>query len=103
METMDLIVLSPLSLLVTFNTICELIVYHSNKSISRLILWIFYCRFSEKHKFTKPNDERALRLMNHSAELVMQEFKDIVVSYGQSDEYSFVFRKKTETYNRRAR
>ena len=41
--------------------------------------------------------------MNKSAEKLMDEFKDIVLGYGQSDEYSFVFRKKSEQYNRRAR
>lgn len=60
-------------------------------------------RFSEKHKFAKPNDERALRLMNHCAESVLSSVDDIVLGYGQSDEYSFVFKRKTETYNRRAR
>lgn len=58
-------------------------------------------KFSNKHNFNKPNDIRALQLMNKSALCVMQEFKDIVLSYGQSDEYSFVFRKETEVYNRR--
>ena len=60
-------------------------------------------RFSDKHDFVKPNDEDALNLMNHAATTVMSEFKDIVFAYGHSDEYSFVFRRKTEAYNRRAR
>lgn len=58
-------------------------------------------KFSNKHNFEKPNDLRALQLMNRSAMAVMQEYKDIVLSYGESDEYSFVFRKETEVYNRR--
>ena len=41
--------------------------------------------------------------MNAAAQHVMNEFKDIVIAYGQSDEYSFVFRKNTESYNRRGR
>lgn len=60
-------------------------------------------RFSEVHNFEKPNDDRSLNLMNESAEKVMADFRDIVLAYGQSDEYSFVFRKSTTTYNRRAR
>lgn len=40
--------------------------------------------------------------MNHAAVKVMQEFPDIVISYGQSDEYSFVFHKSTVMYNRRS-
>lgn len=59
-------------------------------------------RFSEMHNFVKPNDDRSLSLMNMSAEKVMADFRDIILSYGQSDEYSFVFRKSTTTYNRRA-
>ena len=44
-------------------------------------------RFSDKHGFTKPNDERALQLMITAARSVMKEFTDIVIAYGQSDEY----------------
>lgn len=58
-------------------------------------------KFSQQHEFTKPNDDRALNLMNRAAVAVMQEFKDIVISFGESDEYSFVFRKDTLLYNRR--
>ena len=47
------------------------------------------CRFAEAHKFNKPNDDRALSLMSHCASVVMKEFSDIVISYGQSDEYRF--------------
>ncbi|WAR21882.1 THG1-like protein [Mya arenaria] len=59
-------------------------------------------RFSEQHNYIKPNDDRALDLMSKAAETVMEEFKDIVLGYGQSDEYSFVFKKSTNVYNRRA-
>ncbi|KAB0798192.1 hypothetical protein PPYR_09242 [Photinus pyralis] len=58
-------------------------------------------KYSSKHNFTKPNDARALNLMNRSAFCVMKEYKDIVLSYGESDEYSFVLRKETELHNRR--
>ncbi|CAB0035693.1 unnamed protein product [Trichogramma brassicae] len=61
-----------------------------------------FSKFSDLHEFTKPNDRRALHLMNHAAIIVMRNYKDIVMAYGQSDEYSFVFRKSTELYNRRA-
>lgn len=44
-------------------------------------------RFSDSHGFEKPNDLRALQLMNKCAETVMKEFTDIVIAYGQSDEY----------------
>jgi len=59
-------------------------------------------RFSDTHEFSKPNDLNALSLMNAVAEHVMSEFTDIVLCYGQSDEYSFVFRPRTELYGRRS-
>lgn len=40
--------------------------------------------------------------MNQAAISVMEEFRDIIISYGQSDEYSFVFKKDANIYNRRA-
>lgn len=48
--------------------------------------WCVY-RFADEHDFHKPNDDRALGLMNWCAEQVMREFGHIVVAYGQSDEY----------------
>ncbi|XP_053148140.1 probable tRNA(His) guanylyltransferase isoform X2 [Hemicordylus capensis] len=59
-------------------------------------------RFAEQHGFKKPNDDRALQLMNKCAQTVMQELEDIAIAYGQSDEYSFVFKKKSNWFNRRA-
>lgn len=59
-------------------------------------------KFSEVHGFEKPNDKRALDLMTRCAERVMEEFSEICLAYGQSDEYSFVFRKNADLYNRRA-
>ncbi|KAI0775278.1 tRNAHis guanylyltransferase [Trametes elegans] len=58
-------------------------------------------RLSAEHDFVKPNDERALQLMDHAARDVMKEFKDIVLAFGESDEYSFLFRKSAALYNRR--
>jgi len=58
-------------------------------------------KFSEAHDFKKPNDKPALDLMTKCAKKVMQEFNECVVSYGQSDEYSFVFRKDCSLYSRR--
>ncbi|KAI3944872.1 hypothetical protein MKW92_044232 [Papaver armeniacum] len=59
-------------------------------------------KFGDIHEFKKPNDERALKLMNACAEAMFEEFPDLVFSYGVSDEYSFVFKKTTEFYNRRS-
>ncbi|KAF8629976.1 hypothetical protein AX17_005541 [Amanita inopinata Kibby_2008] len=58
-------------------------------------------RFSEAHGFTKPNDLRALQLMDHAARDVMEEYSDIMLAFGESDEYSFLLRKQTTLYNRR--
>lgn len=44
-------------------------------------------RFSDVHGFNKPNDIRALSLMNRCGQAVMDEFGDVVLGYGQSDEY----------------
>ena len=49
-------------------------------------------KFSDSHKFVKPNEKAALDLMNKCAINVMTEFNEIILSYGQSDEYSFIFR-----------
>lgn len=59
-------------------------------------------RFSDIHDFEKPNDEKALNLMNSCAIAVLEEFPDVVFSYGFDDEYSFVFKKETKFYQRRA-
>ncbi|XP_050079724.1 probable tRNA(His) guanylyltransferase [Anopheles maculipalpis] len=58
-------------------------------------------RFCNVHSFTKPNDLDALQLMNLAAMTVMQEFNEIAIGYGQSDEYSFVFRREASVYQRR--
>ncbi|KAF9971782.1 tRNA-His guanylyltransferase [Actinomortierella ambigua] len=58
-------------------------------------------KFSAAHNFIKPNDERALHLMNKAAQTVMKELHDIVLAFGESDEFSFLFRKSTDLYQRR--
>jgi tRNA(His) guanylyltransferase len=57
--------------------------------------------FTKDHNYAKPNDERGLNLMNHAAKTVMQEFQDIIIAYGESDEYSFVFKRNTNLWGRR--
>ncbi|THH07369.1 hypothetical protein EW145_g3419 [Phellinidium pouzarii] len=58
-------------------------------------------RFTDTHTFAKPNDERGLLLMDHAARAVMEEYKDIVLGFGESDEFSFLLRRSTSMYNRR--
>ena len=59
-------------------------------------------RFTSEHEFVKPNDIRALSLMDVCARSVMEEFRDIVFAYGQSDEYSFIFDRKMTLFSRRS-
>eukprot|EP01027_Heterolobosea_sp_BB2_P017948 GEZU01025363.1.p1 GENE.GEZU01025363.1~~GEZU01025363.1.p1 ORF type:complete len:227 (+),score=31.98 GEZU01025363.1:44-724(+) len=61
----------------------------------------YFTRFSAEHDFEKPNDLAALKLMNRCAEEVMKEFADIVIAYGESDEYSFILRKSSNLFSRR--
>ena len=64
---------------------------------------LFTFRFTQAHGFAKPNDERGLMLMSRAAECVLSENKDIILAYGQSDEYSFIFKRNTNSYDRRNR
>ena len=48
-----------------------------------------FVRFSKLHAFDKPNDERALRLMNACATSMLNKVRDIVFAYGVSDEYRY--------------
>eukprot|EP00116_Pleurobrachia_bachei_P008513 sb/3468775/ len=59
-------------------------------------------KFTEDHNFTKPNDKPALDLMTCAAKGVMSELQDIFLAYGQSDEFSFVFKRTSTLYSRRA-
>lgn len=60
-------------------------------------------KFCDSHQFEKPNDERCINLMNKSATDTFQTFPDVILAYGQSDEYSFVIHKSSKIYKRRAR
>ncbi|ELR07421.1 tRNA-His guanylyltransferase [Pseudogymnoascus destructans] len=59
-------------------------------------------KFSDKYAFKKPNDRRALDLMNAAAERVLVELPDVVVAYGISDEYSFVLHRSCTLFERRS-
>lgn len=59
-------------------------------------------RFCEEHGFSKPNDIRGIKLMNIAALSVVNSFNEIFMAYGQSDEYSFAFKKDSKIYNRRS-
>ncbi|KAG8624386.1 hypothetical protein KVT40_007453 [Elsinoe batatas] len=61
-----------------------------------------FSKFTKRYSFAKPNDKRAIDLMNSAALETMRGLVDLVVAYGQSDEYSFVFHKDTQLFERRA-
>lgn len=44
-------------------------------------------RMCAKYNFEKPNDRRALDLMNSAAKAVVSDLPDITMAYGVSDEY----------------
>lgn len=44
-------------------------------------------RLSDKYQFEKPNDPRALDLMNAAAVEVVRELQDLIIAYGVSDEF----------------
>ena len=84
-------------------------------------LTLYLYRFSEDNEFVKPNDVRALKLMEEAASSVLEKNRDITLAFGESDEFrrvylnlrdkgsqlksiyaiSFLFRKSTSLYNRR--
>lgn len=53
-------------------------------------MYLTFYRLSDHYAFVKPNDRRALDLMNAAAVEVMKELPDLCIAYGISDEYRFV-------------
>lgn len=58
-------------------------------------------KFSDLYKFDKPNDVKALQVINSAARKVMESMPDVILAYGDSDEYSFLLRKDCELFERR--
>lgn len=58
-------------------------------------------KFSAHYEFDKPNDLRALQVMNRAALSLVHQFPDIQMAYGDSDEYSFLLRKSCSLFERR--
>ena len=54
-------------------------------------------RLSAKYELEKPNDRRALDLMNAAAIGVMRELPDIRLAYGISDEFRYIWQKPYES------
>ncbi|KAF6014028.1 hypothetical protein HII13_000880 [Brettanomyces bruxellensis] len=53
-------------------------------------------KFSSAYEFQKPNDPNALKVMNLSAQALMKSIPDVMMAYGDSDEYSFLLRKNCD-------
>lgn len=72
-----------------------------NKYIVVRIDGISFHRFTTVHNYNKPNDIYGLQCMNYAALYVSRHVSDIILSYGISDEYSFIIQPYTTYYQRR--
>ena len=60
-----------------------------------------FTKFCIEHNLEKPLDDRMIRLMANCGKVVMEKFDEMVIGFGESDEFSFVFKKDSNTFNRR--
>ncbi|CAZ80145.1 unnamed protein product [Tuber melanosporum] len=60
-----------------------------------------FSTFSATQNFKKPNDPRALQLMNASAAATLRTLTDIRMAYGVSDEFSFLLPRECTLFDRR--
>ncbi|KAF1736588.1 tRNA(His) guanylyltransferase [Beauveria bassiana] len=61
-----------------------------------------FTKMCARYGFEKPNDRRALDVMNSAARAVVADLPEIIIAYGVSDEYSFVLHKSCNLFERRA-
>ncbi|KAM3510673.1 hypothetical protein MY11210_005708 [Beauveria gryllotalpidicola] len=61
-----------------------------------------FTKMCARYEFEKPNDRRALDVMNSAAKAVVADIPEITIAYGVSDEYSFVLHKSCNLFERRA-
>lgn len=64
-----------------------------------------FTKFCQAHNFNKPTDDQAIKLMNRAADSVFDRncfpSGTLVLAYGHSDEFSFVFHRETDIFDRR--
>ncbi|KAE8823263.1 hypothetical protein HRS9139_09672 [Pyrenophora teres f. teres] len=48
-----------------------------------------FSKFTAKYEFVKPNDKNGLDVMNAAAKAVMKELPDLVMAFGNSDEFRY--------------
>jgi tRNA(His) guanylyltransferase len=58
-------------------------------------------KFSAEYEFAKPNDAAALAVMNAAARAVMAAHPDVVLAYGDLDEYLFLLHRRCQLFDRR--
>lgn len=58
-------------------------------------------KISDFYNFDKPNDVSALEIINSCALKMFDLFPDIILAYGDSDEYSFLLKKSCNLFDRR--
>eukprot|EP01096_Ripella_sp_DP13-Kostka_P005026 TRINITY_DN1766_c0_g1_i1.p1 TRINITY_DN1766_c0_g1~~TRINITY_DN1766_c0_g1_i1.p1 ORF type:complete len:328 (+),score=140.27 TRINITY_DN1766_c0_g1_i1:25-984(+) len=61
-----------------------------------------FTKFTADHDFEKPNDRRGLELMNEAGKRIMKDYSEVLIAYGDSDEFSFVLDRDSLLYSRRA-
>jgi len=59
-----------------------------------------FTSFCQQHEPLHPIDDRMVGLMNECGRRVMARYEDIVFGFGQSDEFSFIFRRSARVLNR---
>ena len=60
-----------------------------------------FSRFCEQHKLCKPFDDRLTRLMAAAARTTMEDYADIKISFGYSDNFYLIFSRTAAPFNRR--
>ena len=71
-----------------FTSMCSICLRSRRNSFQTMLTIL--TRVSKKYSFEKPNDRRALDLMNTAATGMMKEMPDVILGYGMSDEYRYV-------------
>lgn len=57
--------------------------------------------FCKKHELLRPIDDRLIKLMTRCGKEVMNIFDEIIFGFGESDEFSFVFKRSATIFDRR--
>lgn len=60
-----------------------------------------FTEFCINHSLEKPLDDRLIRLNAEVGRKVMENFDEMIFAFGESDEFSFIFKKSAQVFNRR--